>query len=120
VVEDNDDHNDKDYVDGDEGNNVEENITEGAEVSDAADDSKKKRPISLAENENKKRTKTHPALELMTTLSSAVEKAVSERAQAKSKELQVRSKELEAAAQKAEGETKLKVTECTYRRGDVA
>ncbi len=102
IVEDGDDPNDEDYVDGDKCNDEEENINEGAEVSDAAEDSKKKRSISLAENKNKKRTKTHPVLRLVTSLSSAVEKAASERAQAKSKELQDRSKELEAATQKVE------------------
>jgi hypothetical protein len=54
----------------------------------------------LAGNKNKKKTNTHPALDLMTTLSSAVEKVALQRAQAKSKELQVRSKLLEAALKK--------------------
>ncbi len=66
AVEDGDDPNDEDYVDGGECNDEEENINEGTEVLDAAEDSKKARPISLAENKNKKRTKAHPALELMT------------------------------------------------------
>jgi hypothetical protein len=60
----------------------------------------------LAQNKTNKKMKAHPALKLMTSLSSAVEKAASERAQKKSKELQVRNKELEAATQRDEIEKK--------------
>ncbi len=65
----------------------------------------------MAGNNNKKKTKTHPELDLMTTLCSAVEKVALERAEAKSKEFQVWSKELEAANKKAEADTKLKERE---------
>ena len=111
AVEDEDDPNDEDYVEGDESNAEEECNNENVEASDTAENGKKKRPISLAEHKTKKKAKTHPALELMSSLSTAVEKAASERAQMKSRELQARSKEMEAANLRAEAEAKLKERE---------
>jgi hypothetical protein len=71
AVEDDDDPNDEDYVEGDESNGEEENNNENVEVSDTAENDKKKRPISLAEHKTKKKAKSHPALELMSSLSTA-------------------------------------------------
>jgi len=110
TVEDGDDPNDEDYVEGDESNGEEEN-NENVEVSDTAENGKKKRPISLAEHKTKKKAKSHPVLELMSSPSTAVEKAATERAQIKSRELQARSKEMEAANLRAEAEAKLKERE---------
>ncbi len=80
-------------------------------MSDTAEIGKKKRPVSLTENKTKKKAKPHPALELMISLSTAVEKAATERAQMKSRELQTRSKEMEAANLRAETEANLKERE---------
>ncbi len=111
VVEDDDDPDDNDYVEGDE--SIAEEVTiinENIEVSYNEENGKKKRPISLAEKE-KKESKVYPALELMSSLSTAVEKAATERAQMKSRELQERSKEMEVANLRAEAEVKLKERE---------
>jgi hypothetical protein len=58
----------------------------------------------------------NPALELTTSLSAAVERAASERAQIESNELQTRKKELEAANQRAEAEAGLKEMNCWHWR----
>jgi hypothetical protein len=52
-----------------------------------------------------KRKNKGRALEQMTSLSSAIEKAASKRSEKKPKAIQVRSKELEAATQRTEAET---------------
>lgn len=67
----------------------------------------------MAETKAKKKAKSHPALELMSSLSMAVEKAATETAQMKSIELQAKSKEMEVANIRAEAEAKLKERELT-------
>ncbi len=58
---------------------------------------KKRRPLSLADAP-KKKAKLHPAVELLSTLSTAVEKAASQKAQAKVLELAASNSRTEAEA----------------------
>jgi hypothetical protein len=58
---------------------------------------KKRRPLSLADAPQKK-AKLHPAVELLSTLSTAVEKAASQKAQAKVLELAASNSRTEAEA----------------------
>jgi len=97
--------NDGDYVDG----SAEDDITDDASKEKEPKSNKKKRPLSLAGN--RKKTKVHSAVELLTNLSSAVEKAASQKADAKALEMEVKVKELAASNSRAEAEAKLKSRE---------
>jgi hypothetical protein len=97
--------NDGDYVDG----SAEDDVTDDASKEKEPKNNKKKRPLSLAGN--RKKTKVHPAVELLTNLSSAVEKAASQKADAKALEMEVKVKELAASNSTAEAEAKLKSRE---------
>jgi hypothetical protein len=58
---------------------------------------KKRRPLSLADGP-KKKAKLHPAVELLSTLSTAIEKAASQKAHAKALELATSNSRTEAEA----------------------
>ena len=72
------------------------------DVNEAAG-ARKKRPLTLGKNTQKK-TKQHPAVELLSSLSTAVEKASSQKAEAK-------ALELAASNVRAEAEVKIKSRE---------
>ncbi len=59
----------------------------------------------------KKGPKVHPAVELLSSLSSAVEKAASQKAETRVLEMEVKAKELAASKARAEAEAMLKSRE---------
>jgi hypothetical protein len=69
---------------------------------------KKKSPLSLTK---KKTTKMHPAVELLSNLSTAVEKAASQKADKVALELEVKAKELAFSKSRAETDAMLKSRE---------
>jgi hypothetical protein len=69
---------------------------------------KKKRPLSLTK---KKPTKMHPAVELLSNLSTAMEKAASQKADKLALELEVKAKELAVSKSRAETDAMLKSRE---------
>jgi hypothetical protein len=106
-----DDANDEDYMDDahDLNEGDDEVSSVGAENSYVKErNNKKKSPLSLTK---KKTTKMHPAVELLSNLSTAVEKAAAQKADKVALELEVKAKELAFSKSRAETDAMLKSRE---------